>query len=264
MTNKHIVLVVEIPGWCRNPQNLQQRPHPLIPGQQPQQTRQPAALRLCLLVYGICVKDKRHDDGVHQQQHLSFVKTQPLQCEWAQCVCLSSFSELNKPSRSPLTSLHMQQLHCHCSLAAPDRPPVNESRPFTLRATIDHFDKTLKANKKMTQVQVNFLLQWVEQQSSPEDKWRWARRPLQQQHWRSSSLEGWSGSTCSILWLFWWLWSAPLTCVWCVSWQNVLVFILTWSSVASSRTAATGQTAVRVASLCDGCWEWEREICQQR
>lgn len=57
----------------RSHQNLQQTPHPLIPGQQLQQNLQRAGLRLCLLVYGICVKDKRHEEHLQLQHHLSLI-----------------------------------------------------------------------------------------------------------------------------------------------------------------------------------------------
>ncbi len=54
-------------------------------------------------------------------------------------------------------------------------------------------DKTRKANRQIKWVKSSFLLQWPGQQSSPEGKWRRARRPLQLQHWMSSSLEALSG-----------------------------------------------------------------------
>lgn len=51
----------------RNPQNLQQTPQ--IPGvQQPQQKRH-LMPRLCLLLYSVCRKHKRHEHRVHLQQH---------------------------------------------------------------------------------------------------------------------------------------------------------------------------------------------------
>ena len=78
------------------------------------------------------------------------------------CICLSSFSSLNKPSRSPLTSLHVQQLDPHCSLAPPALAPVNQLCTFTSGATFQHLDKTFTANKQMKWLKSScYLSEWA-------------------------------------------------------------------------------------------------------
>ena len=131
---EYLVAVVWIPGCSRNPQNLQQRPHPLMRGQQRQQKRHLQRL----LPYPICVKEKRREQGV---VYLSMECIKALRREnKTTSVGISSFSSLNKPSRTLLASLYMQQLHRHCSLAPPALAPVNESCTFTSGATFQLLD----------------------------------------------------------------------------------------------------------------------------
>lgn len=141
--------------WRRTPQNLQHNPQ--TPGvQQPQQNLH-LMPRFSLMLYGICVTDRRHEQCVRLQHHHHSVhscyirtlcgETHPASGESARCVRPHSFSQLGSPSRSPLMSPPAQQVGTQHSLAPPLPAPVGEVRTFTTGDTFLDVDEILVDDK---------------------------------------------------------------------------------------------------------------------